>query len=188
MIVVLNGPAGCGKDTIANRILEVSSVFKKAEMKAPMWEIAKATLGSNFEKFVELYNDRATKEKPCDMLGGLSPRNFFIHISEKWCKPLFGDTYFGGRMLQTAISNKHHETILSDGGFSVELMPALDAGETIMLVRLHREGYTFDGDSRSYIHIEHKNCWSLDVKLEDGKIDEAVEGILDAYQTLLKAV
>lgn len=188
MILVLNGPAGCGKDTIANRIVNHSKAFKKVEMKAPMWEIAEATLGSNFEKFVELYNDRATKEKPCEMLGGLSPRNFFIHISENWCKPLFGNTYFGERMLQTALDNKYHETILSDGGFAEELMPALEAGETVVIVRLHRDGFTFSGDSRSYVDISHKNCWTLDVTLEEGQIDAAVEKILDAYDSLLKVV
>lgn len=90
MIIVLNAPPGAGKDTIAKRMAEASKVFKLASMKEPMWDIAKAVLGSKYDEFVSLYNDRETKEKSCEFLGGLSPRQFFIHISEQWCKPLFG--------------------------------------------------------------------------------------------------
>ncbi|AKA61836.1 hypothetical protein Pm5460_26 [Proteus phage vB_PmiP_Pm5460] len=187
MILVLNAPAGAGKDTIANRIIEVSPVFKKAEMKKPMWDIAKSVLGDDvFNLFCELYNNRDTKEVPHTLLGGLSPRKLFIHISEVWCKPLFGKDYFGQRMLQTVLANKPYETILSDGGFNEELVPALYAGETVMIVRLFRDGYSFDGDSRSYLNIQHDNAWYMDLRIEEGKVDEAVNSILSGYESLLE--
>lgn len=189
MIIVLNAPPGAGKDTIASRMAESSKVFKLASMKEPMWDIAKAVLGSKYDEFVSLYNDRETKEKPCEFLGGLSPRQFFIHISEEWCKPLFGEQYFGERMLQRVRQLKPYEVVLSDGGFPAELKPALEAGETVMLVRLHRDGYTFEGDSRDYIKesdLMGEDFWILDIDLEEGRVDDAVTKIIAAYETLLE--
>jgi hypothetical protein len=189
MIIVLNAPPGAGKDTIAKRMAEASKAFKLASMKEPMWDIAKAVLGSKYDEFVGLYNDRETKEKPCELLGGLSPRQFFIHISEQWCKPLFGEQYFGKRMLQRVNQLKPYEVVLSDGGFPDELKPALEAGEAIMLVRLHRDGYTFEGDSRDYIRAEDlpgEEFWVIDVNLEEGEIDKAVTQIISAYEVLLE--
>lgn len=187
MIIVLNAPPGAGKDTIAARMLEASPVFRLASMKEPMWDIAKAVLGSNYNRFVSLYNDRDTKEKAYEFLGGCSPRGFFIWISEKWCKPFFGDQYFGERMLQRADALSPYEVVLSDGGFSSELLPVIHAGKQVMVVRLHREGYTFEGDSRNYLRekdLPHSNVWFTDIHLEDGKVDQAVTEVISAYEVL----
>ncbi|UNI76978.1 hypothetical protein KpnPVR702_26 [Klebsiella phage KpnP_VR702] len=189
MIIVLNAPPGAGKDTIAKRMAEASTAFRLASMKEPMWDIAKAMLGTKYDEFVRLYNDRDTKEKAFEFLGGLSPRGFFIWISEKVCKPLFGERFFGERMLSRVQELKPYEVVLSDGGFPSELLPALEAGETIMLVRLHREGFTFEGDSRDYIRAEDlpgEEFWTIDVDLEEGEIDKAVTQIISAYEVLLE--
>ena len=50
MIIVLNAPPGAGKDTIAKRMAEASKAFKLASMKEPMWDIAKAVLGSKYDE------------------------------------------------------------------------------------------------------------------------------------------
>lgn len=151
MIIVLNGPPGVGKDTLAG-LIELSEGTTTLSFKAPMWEIAKATLGSSFPEFLHLYDNRETKEIPHKMLGGLSPREFFIHISESWCKPLFGETYFGDRLAEAAKGSS--KPVVTDGGFPSELHPLLTSGEKVVVVRLHKEGYNFKGDSRSYIKEE----------------------------------
>ncbi|MGL5456724.1 MAG: hypothetical protein ACRDB3_17785 [Citrobacter telavivensis] len=187
MIIVLNGPPGCGKDTIAKHMAMASPVFKVASMKEPMWDIAKATLGKMYPRFLELYNNRETKEVGQDFLGGLSPRKFFIHISEQWCKPLFGVTYFGERMLSTVNVLSPAEVVLSDGGFADELRPALAAGKVIMVVRLHRSQYSFAGDSRDYLKesdFDDNGIWFVDLYLKDGDINGAVEEVIAAYQSL----
>lgn len=192
MIIVLNGPPGCGKDTIAQRMAEASPVFSLASMKEPMWDIARAVLGSdNYHRFLSLYDNRKTKEQVFDFLGGLSPRGFMIHISEIWCKPLFSDQYFGKRMLHRVKELSPKEVVISDGGFPSELIPVLEAQQTVLLVRLRREGYTFDGDSRNYIQdgdLQNGHLWSIDYTLVDGEVDKAVEDIIGAYQSLAKVL
>jgi hypothetical protein len=42
--------------------------------------------------------------------------------------------------------------VVSDGGFASEVAPIVAAGHDVRIVRLHREGYTFDGDSRGYLY------------------------------------
>ena len=190
MIIVLNGPPGCGKDTIAMRMAEASSSFKVASIKEPMFDIARALLGSSgYKRFMELYNCRETKERTFEFLGGYSPRGFLIHLSEDFCKPTFGDTYFGQRLLQRVKGLSPKNVVISDGGFPHELVPVLEEGHTIMLVRLHRDGYTFAGDSRDYIYgrqIPGEHLWELDYTLEDGEVDKAVTEIIEYYKVLLE--
>ncbi|ATW61794.1 hypothetical protein HOS46_gp17 [Escherichia phage DTL] len=69
-IIILNGPAGVGKDTIGNAIAKdyngIMTSFKR-----PMFEIAASILGDlAFSKFITAYDDRDQKELPHDFLGG----------------------------------------------------------------------------------------------------------------------
>lgn len=152
MILILNAPAGAGKDTIGKLLKEKHGVDLRC-FKQPMFDIAKACLGEeNFSVFMEKYDNRLTKELPLDMLGGMSPREFFIHISENWCKPIFGDEFFGERFAaDLPIDNT---VVVTDGGFSREVMPMIARNHPVVIVRLFRSGYGFEGDSRSYLKEE----------------------------------
>lgn len=151
MIIVLNGPPGVGKDTLAGLLCDKYNIGF-ASFKQPMWDITKAVLGEEiFREFTRRYHTRELKEAPWGALGGLSPRGFFIHISESWCKPLLGDKYFGEQLKAATASGNF---IVADGGFPEELVPSLLAGAKVIVVRLHREGFTFDGDSRNYVKEE----------------------------------
>lgn len=81
----------------------------------------------------------------------LSIRQAMICVSEVICKPRFGSNYFG---LARANSIQEGEVIVDGScGFVDELDPLIDklGQENILLLRIHRNGYTFEGDSRSYI-------------------------------------
>lgn len=183
MIVILNAPAGSGKDTIGD-ILRDWYGYKTLSFKKPMFDIAKAILGEDtYVKFLELYNDRDTKEVATDICAGWSPRNFFIHISEKICKPMFGEQYFGERFMEQVGDDT---VVVTDGGFPQEVLPLVDAGHLVVIVRLHREGYTFEGDSRRYLNEEDFASLPqllrptfLDVELINGYPREAAKVIAD---------
>lgn len=187
MIVILNAPPAAGKDTIGG-ILADWHGWKALSFKKPMFDLAKALLGeAKYAQFLELYNDRDTKDKPTAICGGLSPRDFFIHISEKICKPLFGERYFGERFMELVEDNV--TTVVTDGGFPNEVRPMLDSGHQVVIVRLFRKGYDFSKDSRRYLTEQDfsdlptfRSPRFLDVELEDGKPYVAADYIFDKIE------
>lgn len=192
MLVILNAPAGAGKDTIG-AILESSYGHKLGCFKQPMFDIAKAVLGETlFKVFMELYNDRETKEQPQALLGGLSCRQFMIKISEGWVKPVFGEEYFGERMLQSISLFDESVTTVTDGGFPRELFPSLKAGVPVLVFRLRGRG-SFEGDSRNFMSdvdfLElpaHMRPYIHDIKLEDGNpvlAASEIQGLIKAWRS-----
>lgn len=178
MIVILNGPPGCGKDTIAG-IMNGNHGYSIRSFKEPMWAVAKSVLTpGEYELFVKLYLNRNTKEKPQDFLGGMSPREFFIHISESWVKPTLGSNQFGKLANWGDIPRC---TVFPDGGFPVEVNE-FAGRKDVLLVRLHREGYDFSNDSREY--IEDAPVHAMDVLLLDGAPLVAVDQIIRTIQSL----
>ena len=150
-VIILNGPAGCGKDTLAMALVEMGFAKGITSFKNPMFNIALAALGPDaYHEFLDGYDDRARKEKPEGFLNGLSRRQFMIAISEQFIKPVFGDDYFG-KYLAENLPDGDEVFVVSDGGFASEVAPIVAAGNDVRIVRLHREGYTFEGDSRGYL-------------------------------------
>ncbi|WP_196234031.1 hypothetical protein [Escherichia coli] len=151
-VIILNGPAGCGKDTLAMALVEMGFAKGTTSFKNPMFNIALAALGQDaYHEFLDGYDDRARKEKPEGFLNGLSRRQLMIAISEQFIKPVFGDDYFG-KYLAENLPDGDEVFVVSDGGFASEVAPIVAAGHDVRIVRLHREGYTFIGDSRGYLY------------------------------------
>lgn len=156
MIIVLNAPAGAGKDTIQQAIAELHEV-SQLSFKKPMFAMANAILGDlGFAEFMDAYNNRERKEKPLDLLHGSSPRQFMIWLSESVIKPHFGDKHFGNLLYDDYIMHEndgYYVGVVSDGGFESETVALIETGVPVRLVRLHRDGYTFAGDSRDYVRL-----------------------------------
>lgn len=172
-VIILNGPPGCGKDTIQQKLANLQNLECRS-MKEPMFKIVKAMLGDKtFKNFMRDYEDRKQKESPQEYLGGKSPRQFMIWISEDVIKPLFGNQHFG-KLAAEALQKENRTAIFSDGGFPDEVRCLVDSGFKVKLIRLHREGFTFEGDSRDYIHIPELlgdfKYSEHDVTLHDGYI------------------
>ncbi len=91
----------------------------------------------------------------------LSVRQAMIYVSEVICKPRWGANYFGESRTNLILDGE----IIVDGscGFKEELPPLIAklGQKNILLIRVHRDGCTFAGDSRSLI--------------EDGVINNTVD-------------
>ena len=180
-IIILNAPPGAGKDTIGKLIHEAHPESMLKSMKESMFEIALAILGPGmYRKFLEAYNDRKQKEKPQAFLNGKSPREFMIWISEDVVKPQFGDQHFGHRFVESAL-NAGASIICTDGGFPDEIKPLIKSGFYVDVFRLHREGYTFQGDSRNYLRLGnwHHRYREFDLTIYDGEPELAAASVIN---------
>ena len=185
-IIILNGPPGVGKDTIATYLTGHSYPAVKVSFKQPMFDIAFSMLGVyRYDEFIDLYNDRKQKEKPQAILQGKSPRQFMIWISEEVMKPAFGKQYFGNRMVEQVHEMRRDlAVVISDGGFPEEIKPLVKAGHEVHICRLHREGFTFDGDSRKYIDLSgyHHRVKHYDFTMIYGDPEKTVDEIIKTVQ------
>lgn len=185
-IIILNAPPHAGKDTIGRLVKDESPVpLRVLSFKQPMFEIALAMLGPvGYRKFLGAYNDRSQKEKPQSFLNGKSPREFMIWISEDVMKPRFGKNYFGMRFAEEA-ERSETPIICTDGGFPDEVIELIRVGHEVKLCRLHREGFTFENDSRDYIHISNGRCnrgyGEYDYVLIDGNPMHTVNQIINHH-------
>lgn len=192
-IIILNGCPSTGKDTLTSYIFDNTSCEWES-FKTPLFEIASAVSGINLNYLYALYELPGWKETEQDFFGGLSCRQFFIKISEEWVKPIFGKSYFGDKMVERLDNNIQNGVVVSDGGFSEELAPLIKAfgKNNVIVVRIYRNGYTFEGDSRTYLHSAMfeagKEPIFLDVHNKADNAEnfckEAVEQIEDFLKTI----
>lgn len=186
-IIILNGPASIGKDTIGSALAADYNCIPTS-FKRPMFEIAASILGARaYSKFITDYDDRDQKEMPQRFLGGKTCREFMIWISESVVKPLFGNQQFGKLMSEhIKLCDEGFTFVCTDGGFHGEVIRLVEDGHDVTLVRLFMDGKTFVGDSRDYIRIkeshlpDHNKYNEHDVHLVNGDIDGGVMAVVRA--------
>lgn len=174
-IVLLNGPAGCGKDTLAMALkAKQGAMINMCSFKKPMFDIAIASSGIPHDVFMARYEDRELKEAPWDRLGGISQRDFMIRISEEWIKPMFGDDHFATLAEEQCTGQIN---VFTDSGFQSEYesLVAAFGHRNVYLVKLRRAKLNFKGDSRSY--VKPGKGPFLDLRLKNDDIDYGVAAI-----------
>lgn len=106
----------------------------------------------------------------------LTIREAMIYVSEVICKPRFFKDYFG--VARAKAIQEDEIAVDSSCGFVEELPPLIErlGQENILLIRVHREGATFEGDSRNYIP-DGVITNTVDVSSVYGKLDEYLEEV-----------
>lgn len=166
MGVVLNGPPGCGKDTIANILVGKGDTdignfipMVKHQFKDALYEHTAKHFNVDLDRFIHFASDRELKDSTSLAgLGGRTPRQALIHVSEDIFKPRFGNNYFGkveAERVRELIGRMDSSTtvIYPDGGFPDEVLELDAVFDHVLIIRLHRDGFDFSGDSRDYISL-----------------------------------
>lgn len=150
MIVIFNGPPGSGKDEAASFFK--ARGFKHLSFKYALFKETISFFGVDEEWFMRGYNDRSIKERPEELLEGMSRREAMIYVSEEITKPAFGNDIFGVSVASEIEDGMNY--VISDGGFVEELTPIINrvGADNIVLVQLTREGCDFSSDSRRYFN------------------------------------
>ena len=181
VVLIMNAPPGAGKDTLAGddewcqrvgNMLLADYQFDKGgqfqcdvehvSFKSGMFDILPSILHVGLDpesvsEFYDRYDDRALKEQPWDKLGGLSPRQFLILLSEDFMKQVFGKDVFGkfsARLASYPVYGVGGEVcVFSDGGFVEEVNEVVKAvgAENVYVLQWEAEGCSFVNDSRRYL-------------------------------------
>lgn len=196
-VIVLNAPMKSGKDYLADLLVGIMDQngipAAHREVKEMLFSVAIKAAGITPQLWTAIY-DRHYKEEPSPylMIDGkhVSPREWMIHCSEDLIKPMFGKHAFGDAAVN-ALRKDYPEgegvIIYSDGGFIEEVERlseyAYNTGGDFMLVRVHREGYGWGIDSRSYLNLALNSVrgYEMDIDNKEGRALECAETIAEVF-------
>lgn len=162
-IIFLNGPAGSGKDTVGKSLglylpayAQYNHVMKFSE---PLKRQVAEILGLSKEEQEFYFETQEGKSFRSERFNGMTPRQALIQHSEEFAKKIGGQDVFGKYAAKKIRDMLNRDTELrtitfTDSGFVPEAQAVINAfGDTFeyWLVRLHRDGCTFAGDSRGYL-------------------------------------
>lgn len=168
-VVFLNGPPGCGKDTIAD-MLYSSMNARPMKFKAKLDELI-CCIHDISPQSLRDFSTREEKDEPQLALGGMSYRQLAIETSENFIKPTYGADYFGKRLWHKIQSVPTYERIIvvSDCGFYAEVEYILSniKHSNALMLRIQRDGCNYSNDSRGYVDIPYIKC--RDVQNNDTK-------------------
>lgn len=150
IIILLNGPPKCGKDTIGNLLNLMLPSVELIKFAEPLRVFIKTTLGITDAEL------EARKDEHVPLFDR-TIRQAMISYSEDFCKEQFGNRYFGKLAVQRIQRSTADVVVVTDSGFVAEALEVCDAfgPSNVTLVHLHRSGTSFEGDSRSHIVIPY---------------------------------
>lgn len=179
IVVILNAPPYSGKDTIADMIVEVLGA-NKMQFKQALYEKTAEYYDYDLEELISTAVDRDLKDNlksEFSKVHGITPRSALIHVSEDVYKPRMGKDYFGVLAAKELVAGLN---VFSDGGgWLPELGPVVEAADKVIICRLYRHGFTFDGDSRQYYPNKVDGATVADIHLQDNKPQIAVDAIME---------
>ncbi len=185
-VVLLNGPARSGKDSLARYLVETRLNTARIGFADHPKRLAHVMAFGAMGWDMDPNAFDAVKEIAHPGFAGMSPRRFYIHVSERVCKPLFGAGYFGDRFVDAARASGAALVVVPDSGFRGEAERVAEAfgALNVLLVRLSREGTSFAGDSRGYIDLSDLGVAAVEIENVTGRPELAQKALADAIKAV----
>lgn len=180
-VIVLNAPPYSGKDTLAD--LKIKNLkATKQEFKEPLYTATAKYYGLSVSYLKSISTTRKYKDNLTSRFSinhNITPRNALIHVSEDIIKPSKGASYFGELAAERLVEGLN--VFADGGGWWDELLPVIQAADKLIICRLYRNGFNFDGDSRQYYDIPsapyNSGIHISDIHLEENKPNIAIDAI-----------
>lgn len=198
-LILLNGPPRCGKDTTAEVILNrATRKTIQTKLAVDLKMRCHAAYGLWHPKGGPVHHNafEQAKDETMECFEGLSPRAAYIAFFENWIVPTHGPQMLGTwlvRRLQRVLEIESAEqtskalaptefVVISDCRRSDEVEPLREkfGSDAITIVRLHREGHTWDGDVKDACYLDLDGIRCVDVKNPESIIDGLFVGLRDA--------
>ena len=188
-IILVNGPPRAGKDTAYEAYPDgVRCKFAQA-----VKEGTHAAFGLDPKEYpMDVFE--AVKDEPNVLFFGKTPREAYIAYSEMFMKPFTGDKMVFGKLLIRWIETYEEARekaqaepvpfIVTDSGFREEAEAIVGhfGAENVKLICVHRDGCTFEGDSRSYIDLTDLGVSTEDVVNDDiGDYKQEIKFIIEDF-------
>ena len=196
LVIMFNGPPRSGKDSACEIIMEHFPEVHYAYFKEVLYRESAKILGLDFNFWASVCQNGDLKDKPMlTMAGGeagavMTPRDILIYLAEKVLKPKYGQ-YFIARgtaetisnliQFQREQSNEEAVIVVPDLGFDYEIDTVREMlpNANVISVAIHRPGFTFDGDSRSYVKDPNHNIFN------EFNLEEFNHTVLDLFKELV---
>lgn len=144
--VLVNGPPHCGKDTLVKGLTPYIE-FKHVKVSMPLKRMLAAMLDVTPEWIEE------NKDTRLPDLHNITVRQALISLSEHHMKERYGEDILGKLAWRHSRASSQKLFITSDSGFEVETRAIVQRASrhNCIAIRVHRDGATFEGDSRSFL-------------------------------------
>lgn len=170
-VILLNGPKGVGKDYVASRYIDVDPLLSERILPI-MWPMKVEALRDAGVHPALVHELENRKDEPAPELGSKTPRNLYIEYGQRKRKE-YGRNYIANLWMRKASDMRYNTIVVPDVRFQPEVAAAvrLVGSRNVMLVHVHRDGHTWEGDIGSY--LEHHTTNRLDndfEKLDPGEV------------------
>jgi len=160
-IIFINGPPESGKDALGNYLHNRYNA-KRFKFAAPL--VSMVDVLSSVTR-VKTF-DTSREWKNSSVFGtNKTNRALMIALSENAIKPLLGKDYFGFYCSHKIFQSSSPLSVVTDAGFLEEVEACIDCLPEFKATiwRLHRDGCTFERDSRSYVTIDNPKVKNFDI-------------------------
>lgn len=192
-VIFLNGPPRCGKDSAGDILMQVLPNSRLCKFARSLKVGTHALFLAMRDKMtdctpMECFSDAAfesVKDKSQPEFYGLTPREAYIAVSELLLKPALGKAIFGQILANQILADRAENFIVTDSGFKSEALSIIAkvGAANCTLVRLHRRGCSFDGDSRGYIMLD--NVCTVDIE-NNGTLADLADNLADFEDLFLE--